>query len=274
MLHLPNGVWSVKKWLLAAIAVLGLCAGFASAADSSKAAAVVRTEDANEVEKSVIEFARTDQIALLRLVLVNYSAKVKDYTGTFYKTERLAGKLGKEQVMKFKFKEKPFSVYMEWTKNAGRADKLLYVSGQNDDKMVVHPTGILWWITSVRRDPNGPDAMKATLNPVTQFGIENMTRRMLKVYEEAKENGDLTTKYLGLSIVDGRKCVKMERILPEKKEYPHARIIVQIDVSYLVPVELECYDWEGRLVSRYGYKDLKFNVGLKDKDFTPKANGL
>jgi hypothetical protein len=260
-----------SSWLLFLIALVA--AGLAGTS-RCQAENVGAADDVNEAERSIIKLAESDPVGLLQLVLKNYDAKIKDYTGTFYKTERLRGKLGKEQVIQFKFKDKPFSVFMKWEKNAGGADKLLYVKGQNDNQMVVHPTGLLWWIRSVRRDPNGPDAMKATLNPCTAFGVANMTRRMLKVYEEAKKTGDLTTKYLGLSKVDGRKCVKMERLLPAKKEYPHARIIVQIDLGYLVPVALECYDWDGKLVSRYMYTDLKFNVGLKEKDFTPKANGL
>ena len=53
-----------------------------------------------------------------------------------------------------------------------------------------------------------------------------------------------------------------------------ARLVVEFDVEYVLPTRVSCYDWRNKLVSRYVYKDLKLNTGLKSGDFTRKANGL
>ena len=84
----------------------------------------------------------------------------------------------------------------------------------------------------------------------------------------------MRTGYLGRTKVDSRVCISMERVLPAKKEYPYARLVMEFDVEYLVPTAISCYDWRGRLLSRYVYKDLKFNIGLTSSRFTPKANKL
>ena len=66
----------------------------------------------------------------------------------------------------------------------------------------------------------------------------------------------------------------MERVLPAKKEYPYARLVLDFDVEYLVPTAVTSYDWQGKMLGSYTYKDVKFNNGLADKEFTSKANGL
>ena len=236
------------------------------------------TQDPNAAptisEEKLIELAKHDHIALLKLAIERYEKSIKDYTGTFCKQERLRGKLGKEQTIAFKFKEKPYSIYMEWEKNSGAADKLLYVKAENNNKMIVHPTGMLSWLKSVNRDPGGKDARKSSLYTCDQFGFYNSMKRGLKDYELAKKNGDLKIKYVGLTKVHGRKCIAVERILPKKKDYSTARLIIKLDIEYLLPVALERYDWNNKLIFRISFKDLKFNIGLKTKEFKPELHGL
>ena len=237
-----------------------------------------RTQDLNIVptisEEKLIEFAKRDHITLLKLAIKRYEKSVKDYTGTFCKQERLRGKLGKEQTIAFKFKEKPYSIYMEWEKNSGTADKLLYVKGQNNNNMVVHPTGLLSWLRSVARDPRGKDARKSSLYTCDQFGFYNSMKRALKDYGVAKKNGDLEIKYIGMTKVHGRKCIVVERIFPKKKDYSTARLIIKLDIEYLLPVALKRYDWDDKLIFQNSFRDLKFNVGLKTEDFKPAKYGL
>jgi len=225
-------------------------------------------------QEKLIELAKHDHITILKLAIKRYEKSIDDYVGTFCKQERLRGKLGKEQTIAFKFKEKPYSIYMEWKKNSGAADKLLYVKAQNNNKMIVHPTGLLSWLKSVKRDPRGKDARKSSLYTCDQFGFYNSMKRALKDYGLAKKNGDLKIKYIGLTKVHGRKCIAFERILPKKKDYITARLIIKLDIEYLLPVALERYDWDNKLIFRNSFRDLKFNTGLKNEDFKPEVYGL
>ena len=237
-----------------------------------------RVQNPNEVptisQDKLIELAKHDQITLLRFAIKRYEKSIKDYIGTFCKQEKLRGKLGKKQTIAFKFKEKPYSIYMEWKKNSGGADKLLYVKSQNNNKMIVHPTGLLSWLRSVKRDPGGKDARKSSLYTCDQFGFYNSMKRALKDYELAKKSGDLKIKYIGLTKVHGRKCIAFERILPKKKGYSTARLIIKLDIEYLLPVALERYDWDNKLIFQNSFRDLKFNIGLNNEDFKPAVYGL
>jgi hypothetical protein len=222
----------------------------------------------------IIDLGKNDHIALLKLAVDRYRTTVRDYTGIFHKQERIGRKLGKPQLISFKFKEKPYSLFMRWKKNPLGGDKLLYVEGQNKNKMIVHPIGLASIFRSVKVDPNSKKALSSSLRPCHRFGFHRTMTTTLKIYELAKKNGDLQTRFLGLTTIDKRKCVKLERTLPRKKQYRYGRLTMEFDLEYLLPVSVTCYDWQDKLVARYVFTNLKLNVGLTDKQFTPKANKL
>ena len=252
------------------------------AADLGEAGLVqtAHAEEAEQVEggealaERIVELAQGDHIELLEWCQERYQNSVKDYTTRFYKQERLKGKLKKAERVSVQFMEKPFSVLMKWEKNAGRTDKLLFVEGKNDGKMLVHPTGFFSWIKSVKREPWGKDAKKSGLKSCEKFGFYRSMESMLGVYRKAREKGELETKYVGRTEVDERPCVQVERLLPKGKGYPAARLVVDFDLEYGLPTRVSSYDWEGRLVSQYRYTEVKFNTGLTEDDFTAKASGL
>jgi len=218
--------------------------------------------------------AESSHIALLKYALEHHKQNVHDYAGTFYKIERIGRNLTKKQVIDFKFRKEPFSLFMQWKKNPIATDRLLYVEKNKNSKMIVHPTGWLRWIKSVRRDPNGKYVYESNLYPPYAFGFMRMMKRALKIYERAEKNGDLKTKYLGKSFVEGRPCIAVEAKLPEKKNYPFASCTVRFDAKYLLPIEVKTFDWAGELRSHYLFDELCFNVGLTDEDFKPELNGL
>lgn len=232
------------------------------------------SKDPNVPSDGIEELIRNDHIGLFTHAIAKHEENITDYTGTFHKQERIDGKLRDKQLIAFKFKEKPYSLLMTWKKNAGAADKFLYVKGRHDGQMVVHPTGIMRWKKSVRRDPAGKEAMKENLNPCYEFGLGNAMKRILRDYQLAKTNGDLKAAYLGEKVIDARPCALIERIFPEKEIYRYRRLVTAIDREYLVPVYMEATLWNGDLHSRYIFEGLRFNVGLEDKSFTRKANNL
>ncbi|RKY26435.1 MAG: hypothetical protein DRP83_04295, partial [Planctomycetota bacterium] len=142
---------------------------------------VLLTGDAARLEK-IRNLAETDHLALLKMGLAQFQQRgIPSYTCTFVKRERIRGKLGKEQHIDVKFREKPFSVAMKWTKNPPLGDALVFVDGKfkNSDgrsQMVVRPAAkLLQKLTggSVLRLPDGRDALKSTLRPCTYFGFQN-----------------------------------------------------------------------------------------------------
>jgi len=231
---------------------------------------------AKKDQKKILQMAKKDQIALLEWAMEHYEKNVRDYQGTLYKQERIAGKIGKEEVISFKFKEKPFSIFMQWQKNSGPTDRLLYVEGKHDNKMIVHPNVLLLGliVKSVKRDPHGEEARKVSLRTCDEFGFYRIMQEMLRILQLAEKNNGLKVKSVSKTITDGRKCVEIEVLLPKSKVYTDRRVIMQIDTEYLMPVYVASFDSKDLLIGKYLHKNLRFNTGLSDSDFTPEANKL
>ena len=228
--------------------------------------------------------ARTDHAALLEECLKNCQANYRDYTCTFYKQERISGKLGKEQEIQVKHMDEPFSVAMAWTANIPIADRALYVEGRWNNQMMVRPAR---WPLSLAgpqlRYPDDAEAMKNTLRPISKFGFERSLQSLIEVYKLAADAGDLkqslgyadeSGKAVEYVQIDGRNAIVLARYLPAKDGYPAARTLIYVDLEYLVPVCVEATDWDGKMLSRYLFKSIKFNTGLREDDFLPEANGM
>lgn len=239
--------------------------------DVTAAESIDPLEDRNT---RIMTLAETDHLALLNLALENYTRNVQAFSATFYKQERINGKLKPTQKIAVQFKEQPFSLLMKWQENIGTIDKLLYVEGSYDNKMIVHPAGLLAWIKSVRRDPAGRDARKSSRRTCNQFGFRRTIEGMIAVYQDAQSAGDLQMSSLGRTERFGRPCVTFVRTLPPKDQYPCARMVVDFDLEYLLPVSVSSYDWQENLLSQYSYRDLDFNASFAAAAFTPAANGL
>ena len=233
-------------------------------------------ENAPSVLKKVETLAGKDHAELLEFCQRAYENRVRDYTCTLIKQERINGTLGKPQTIAAKYLRDPYSVALAWTKNPGRADRVLYVKGKYGDQMLARPAGFFAWIGTVKRDPDGPEAMKSTLRPINQFGFANSMADLEKVYRLAEKRGELTESFKGFGVHEetGRKAAILVRDLPAREGYPAARTIIHIDAEYLVPTIVEGYDWDGNLLCRYIFKDIKFNVGLTESDFLPANNDM
>ncbi|MBN1554961.1 MAG: DUF1571 domain-containing protein [Phycisphaerae bacterium] len=244
--------------------------------------------------KKITNLAQTDHLALLELCRDEMKKRggYQRYTATFVKQEQIRGKLSPEQHIQAKFMASPFSVVMKWTKNPPTGNALVYVDGKYPDKngksqMIVQPTSdFLRRLVggSVKRLPDGPDAMKSTLRPCTMFGFENSLKSLIDVYKKARQNGDSneqwgyrdekTGKDVKFAEVDGRKCIVLVRYLPKREGYPAKKTLTFIDLEYLLPVRVIGYDWNDTFFCNYEYRDVNFTADLAAEDFTPDANGI
>ena len=251
----------------------------------SKLATVSDATAAEKIEK----LAREDHIALLEMCLKNYDKNYHDYTCTLIKQEVIRGTQKPEQWMNVKFMDKPFSVAMRWLNETPEGalangqvkklhvpmgDRILYIEGKYDNKMVIRISNPLLrgLLGTQKRPPAGKDAMKNTLRPVSMFGFKRGMTSLLDVYRHAAKKGHLKQEFGGYVNIAGRDAIVLLRYLPPKEQYPAQRTEICIDLETLVPVRIRGFDWDGQCTARYVYKDVKFNVGLDETDFTPKAN--
>ncbi len=277
MVHLKNRKLLLLVGLFMAGTVCSLFTGGKGSKDRQFATVLSGTmivQNSSTSLPAMEAMARSNHIALLELCLNHYRNTYHNYTCLFQKQERLNGTLGQVQEIDVSFMDKPFSVSMHWLKNQpSRADRLLYVEGMWNNQMIVRPSGLLTFVGPQFRSPDGAEARKVTLNPVSAFGFERTLRSLIDVYTLARNNGDLQQEFGQYAEVDGRNTLVLVRYLPCKPGYPGWKTLTYIDLEYLTPIMLETYGWNDKhlLTCRYVARDVKFNVGLTAQDFLPQV---
>jgi hypothetical protein len=210
---------------------------------------------------------------------------VRDYTCVFVRRERMEGQLGPHEYMLAKVRHQgqgfagqatPFGVYLKFLKPASVAGReVLYVQGRYDDRLVVRNGGkrMAYVVTELR--PNSDLAMRDNRYPLTEFGIENLVRRLIQVaQEDIESNAPCEVKIYRQAKIDGRPTMGIQVRHTQQREgmrFYLARIFWDRELQ--VPVLFESYDWPPQpggnppLLEQYAYRNLRLNVGLSDTDF-------
>ena len=231
---------------------------------SEGAKSAVFTDSPAEMQK----LAAGDPLEFLRKSLKWCDERVGEYSCKFEKQEKIEGEIQKTETMHMKFRAKTFSLYIKWFGDVSDGQEALYVDGQNDGKVAVHPSGLLGiLIRKVMVDPTSKLALKHSRRPLTFAGMANMLRLVIPQCEKARANGDLTLTYEGLRDQNGRPAYVFKRVLPNKNDYPCPVLTIYIDQQFLICVRTDAYDWDGTLLSQYIYTDILINPGLKDEAF-------
>jgi hypothetical protein len=194
------------------------------------------------------------------------ASSLTDYTLTLMKQERLGDKLLPQETVFIKFK-KPMSVYIKNLTGKHVNREVIYVKGENNDKMIVSPAGIFGGL-SVRISPDSILAKRESRHTITEAGLPHIIARMIQVMEEDTKKPAclLNTTYLGEGYCSPEKVI---RVRIEGSSYA-PKTEIALDASTLLPAEIASYDAEGRLLEYYRYLDVKTNVGLTAADFDPK----
>lgn len=259
-----RGGFAISVW---ASVVLALLATTALQAEAIETGFNLSPEEA-------VELAKNEPEVLFQKGIIRFYATVHDYKGLLHKQERIRGKLGKEQTVEFKFREAPYSIFMKWKKHPGKVNKMLYVKGKNDNMMLMHPTGLLSFIKSVKRDPRGEEVMKSSLKSCTEFGLLIVMKGILKECQPNNGRPKSTMEFVKEFQKDRRHFVLLEQTFENPGKDEAAKCMIAYDVELMAPTQREAYDSSGKLLYRYTYENLRFNTGLKDEDFAAKANGL
>jgi hypothetical protein len=219
--------------------------------------------------------ARTDPIAFLENCLRRYNREVQGYRVTLEKQERVDGVFLPREVLEADFREHPFSVLLRWDKGKGRAERVLYVRGENDDKMLVLPSGLARLVGILRRDPNGPEARKAGRYPITEFGIKVGTERTLAAWVKARREHALHVAYLGERPVPeagDRTCYVLRRtryLRPEEGGVTEATLY--IDKETWLQVGSVLRGAGGELIGTYYFRNIQLNPNFPPGTFSAAA---
>ena len=221
------------------------------------------------------ELAAKDPVAFLARCLSRYEKEVKGYRCIFVKQERVAGKLGPKERIRVHFKEKPFSVHMDWLEGNAllAAVRTLYVDGENDGLLLARPTVSVLGIQ--QRKVDDPQVKATSRFPITQFGPYLGAKDTHYHMYEAQKNGTLHVKYEGITRVKelgNRPCYKFRRypyLPPEGDGVNDLTIYIDLDTHMQVGSVLK--DVEGMLIAEYFFRDIELNPTFSDIQFTRKA---
>ncbi len=248
--------------------------GFARLPLNEVASSAAPLPDADEMEK----LARTNPVKFLEECERRYNELVKTgYTMTMQKQERLEGKLQEVELVDVAFRETPYSVYLKWTRGARKAEAVVLVAGENNDKLLVKPTTKLAFLVGgvVERDPEGADARASGRFPLTQFGLKKGLQRTRVGWEEAAREKTLHVEYLGKKKVKeagNRECYVLHRTRYKQPETDGVTdLTIYIDVETWFQVGVLAKGAEGQTIGEYFFRDIRLNPDFSRDQFTRKA---
>lgn len=227
-------------------------------------------------------------LQLARECLAYVQESIVDYECMLVKRERIGNQLADEQEMFLRVRnrklddegvmEKPLSVYLRFTKPAAmKGQQVLWVEGQNKNKLVAKPGGTLGrWTPSIWLAPNGTLAMRGNRYGIDQVGIENLVAELIKKGERDRALDECEVEIVDDKL-DGRDCTRIEVRHPKPRDHFDFHIAqIYLDRELKVPIRYAAYAWpaakgeEPPLIEEYTYRDLQLNVGLTDIHFDPK----
>ncbi len=212
--------------------------------------------------------------------LRRYSENVAAYTCTFWKQERIKGKLRKMEKIAVTYAEAPHSVFMRWLSGADQAKRVLwrdhpdFVSGRGEKLAKVEPNGAIvrLLVSEVEMPIHGSRAKNASRAPIDQFGFRKALELFLADNARGQSEGVLDLRYEGEGEVDDRATFKLVRYLPYEGDggrWPNAKLVMHIDQEWLLPTAVYGYtDRDGReLLCSYVYTDITLNPDLDASAF-------
>jgi hypothetical protein len=223
-------------------------------------------------DRSMERLAQTDPIAFLENCVRRYDREVKGYRCTLIKQERRDNKLYPREEVVCDFREKPFSVRMDWRKGAGEAARILYVQGENDGRVLIVGSGWRSLAGIITRDPTGRDVRDSTRYPPTEFGMYFGTKRTLAAWQAAKKRGDLQVVYAGetkLAEAGDRPCWVLKRVgLLRPEDDGIVETTNYFDKDTWLQIGTVLRGEEGKLIGEYYFRDVVLNPTFDENTFT------
>ncbi len=155
---------------------------------------------------------------------------MSDYTCTFYKRERIGGRLTPPHVMTMKVRTKPHSIYLKFEQPAhGR--EAIYVAGRHGGKLLAHDVGINKLLAgTLQLEPTSARAMEDCRHPITEAGIGPLLDTLAKRWALELNPAESVIVFRGDLAIGPRSCTMIESIHPRKlSHFLYHKVRVYID---------------------------------------------
>jgi hypothetical protein len=221
--------------------------------------------------------ARNKPIAFFEACLRRTVREVKGFTTVMEKQERLAGKIYPREIVDVACRQDPFSVYMEWKDGVRLADRVLFVAGENDGKMLARPhSGVARFLAGsyVVRDVDGPDARQSSRETLREFGFRHNMEETYHFWKAARDAGTFHYDYQGIKKVKevgDRTCFTLHRVCDKPELDGVKDVTIYVDTETWLQVGSVMKDTDGLLIAAYYFRDVKLNPEFKKDQFKPAA---
>ena len=227
-----------------------------------------------------VEAAATDPVLALEMALDRTQKELLTYTCRMAKHETLNGTVHPAELAFCKFRQEPFSVFMEWEQGKDQADASLFVRDRYDNKILVRPAVPykLYVLKKLGRfyaevKPNSSEARNASRYNILEFGIERGAQRTWSAWKTAAlDPSRPRASYLGLRKVpelDNQLCHTFHRVCNPPEEEGLTDITIYLnDRGMQVGSVLKA---GGTMLGTYFFRDLVINPPLTDADFDPEV---
>jgi hypothetical protein len=211
-------------------------------------------------------------------------AGIDSYLVRLRRREQVGGKNQPEEVMLFKFRKQPFSVYFKFLGPVGRGREVVYVKGQYEDKIhTLTAAGDIPLTPAGRHIALAPDSFlvrSKSRHPITEAGIGHLIDRFGQLLEFERRSGGNTglVKYLG-AYQRPEFAGKLDTVLQAvparyESELPRGgRRYWFFDTTLHLPVLVLTLDEKGQEVEYNCFEDFQSPVAFTAEDFNPEYLG-
>jgi hypothetical protein len=207
-------------------------------------------------------------------------AAVDSYIARLKRREQINGRDKPEEILLFKFRKEPFSVYFKWLGEEAHGREVVFVNGHYEGKIhTLLAAGDVPLMPAGRRMallPDNPLVRASSRHSITEAGVGNLIDRFGVLVERAERaSGRQTTlAYLGPinrpEMERGGEGVAQTILPGAEAQLPHGgKRLWVFDAQTKFPTLLVTQDETGHEVEYYCYDRFEFPVRLDDDDFNP-----
>jgi hypothetical protein len=207
-------------------------------------------------------------------------AQIDSYIARLVRREVVNGSRGPEELILFKFRRSPWSVYFKWLGKEGAGREVTYVRGQYDNKIhSLLAAGDIPFVPAGRRMALAPDNIlvrSACRHPIEEAGFASSLEHIRRAAEAARRNDPRggTLRVLGpLNRAEfDRPVLAIEHRLPAGLDPSLPRGGIRqyfFHPTEGLPTLVIAYDERNQEVEYYCYDRIQAGVRLDDADFDP-----
>ena len=214
-----------------------------------------------------------ERLETLLKAAVDKVKSAKDFHCLLVRQEVVGDKLRPVEELDFYQRFNPHSLKLEWVGQQYKGRKIIYVAGANDDKVLVQAGGLAgaltgWISKTLRFELTSSTITSQSRYPPDVAGYDHLVTRVREIYTEVRKAGVVVKAFSPVE-KDGRKIQRFDLTVdPIPPEVITSKMILWIDLDSSLPVHTMRYDRSGRMIEEYDWRNIKFDTGLKDADFT------